>query len=70
MAMTGLVRTTLPLIGGITDIIYLIGLLVVIVEESVVFTVPFNDWNKSDNKVEWEKKQYACHHGNHTQAVS
>ena len=51
-------------------IIYLIGLSVEIVEEPVVFTVPFNDWNESDGKGVREKEQCACHHGNHKQAVS
>ena len=62
---------------GIIHWFHLIGRLVDIhvVEQSVVFTVPFNDWNESDGKGVWEEvtghmspwqpqtKQYASHEG-------
>ena len=44
-----------------------IGLLVEIVEQPVVFTVPLNDWNESEGKGVGEKEQGTCHHGSHKQ---
>ena len=52
---------------GIIHWFDLIGLLVEIVEQSFVFTVPFNDWNESDGKGVREKEQCACNYGNHKQ---
>ena len=43
----------------------LIGLLVEIVEQYVMFTVLFNDWNESEGKGIGEEEQGTCHHGNH-----
>ena len=60
----------LPFIGSIVGIIHwfdLIGLLVEIVEQSVVFTVPFNDWNESGGKGVGEEEQGTCQHGSHKQ---
>ena len=52
---------------GINHWFDLIGLPVEIVEQSVVFTVPFNDWNESQGKGTCigDNKQDTCHHGNH-----
>ena len=36
-----------------------------IVEQSVVFTVPLNDWNESEGKGIGEEEQDTYHHGNH-----
>ena len=52
---------------GIIHWFHLIGLLVEIVEQSVVFTVAFNDWNESEGKGVGEEEQGTCHHGNHKQ---
>ena len=52
---------------GIIHWFDLIGLLVEIVEQSIVFTVAFNDWNESEGKGVGEEEQDACHHGNQKQ---
>ena len=52
---------------GINHWLDLICLLVEIVEQSVVFTVPFNDWNKSEGKGIGEEEQCGYHYGNHKQ---
>ena len=39
-----------------------------IVEQSVVFTVVFNDWNESEGNGVGEEEQGTRHHGNHKQS--
>ena len=50
---------------GIIHWFDLIDLLVEIVEQSVVFTALFNDWNESEGKGIGEEEQDTCHHGSH-----
>ena len=50
---------------GINHWFDLIGLRVELVEQSVMFTVPFNDWNESEGNCVGEEEKGTCHHGNH-----
>ena len=49
---------------GIIHWFDLVGLLVEIVEQSVVFTVLFNDWNESEGNDVWKEEQGTSCHSN------
>ena len=36
-----------------------------VIEQSVLFTIPHNDWNESEGNSVGEEEQGTCHHGNH-----